>query len=284
LSGEHINIRAALFEANRREWDELTWQFCEALWGFFRHDRRYDDWIAMYRVGIPAARRCGRRLAEARLRGRLGYAYAKLRRFDDAITETNAELAIVTAEGDRQGTASAFSQLGRVARGQGDLAGALRYYEQARDLQAELGNRRGVALSRRRIGQVLTVLGRFEDAIGELAAAADTMAALGDRTQHARTLMFLGAAYAKSADPRRAAAPLDEALMLMRELGSAYYQGEILCVLGDVAERSGALGAARTYFRQAREHYLAAGDAKADELRDRIDRLAGAQDEPPSGV
>jgi tetratricopeptide (TPR) repeat protein len=207
-----------------------------------------------------------------------------LRRYDDAIAETNAELAIVTEEGDRQGTASAYSQMGRAARGKGDLAGALGYYEQARDLQAELGNRRGVALSRRRIGQVLTVLGRFEDAIGELTAAADTMAALGDRTQHARTLMFLGAAYASSAQPQRASAPLDEALTLMRELGSAYYQGEIRTVLGDVAERSGDLVAALAHFRQAREHYLAAGDAQADQLRDRIDRLSGAQDEPPSGA
>ena len=96
--------------------------------------------------------------------------------------------------------------------------------------------------------------------------------------------MYLGAAYVNSADPRRAAVPLDEALTLMREMGSAYYQGEILAVLGDVAERTGDPTAALRHFRQAREHYLAAGDAQADQLLDRIDRLAGTQDEPPSGA
>jgi tetratricopeptide (TPR) repeat protein len=288
LASERIALRDALLDTDRRGWHDLTWQFCEAMWGFFRHDRHYEDWVTVYRLGVQAAQECGHRLAESRLRGKLGYVYAKLRRYDEAIAETEAELAIAAADGDQQGTASALSQLGRVARGKGDLAAALGYYERSRDLHGELGNRRGVALARRRMGQVLTSLGWYDAAIVELTAAAQTMADLSDNTQYSRTLMFLGAAYAKTSDPARAAAPLREALALMRDLGSAYYQAEILAVLGDVAERSGDLLSAREHLRLAYENYLAAGDPEADRVREGLAALDplpeqrdGPQDQPP---
>ena len=288
LSGERIALREALLDTGRRRWHHLTWQFCEAMWGFFRHDRHYEDWVTLYRLGVHAAQECGHRLAESRLRGKLGYVYAKLHRYDEAIAQTQAELAIAAADDDQQGTASALSQLGRVARGKGDLAAALGYYERSRDLHGELGNRRGVALARRRMGQVLTSLGRYDAAIVELTAAAQIMANLSDNTQHSRALMFLGAAYAKTSDPTRAEAPLREALALMRDLGSAYYQAEVLAVLGDVAEQSRDLVSAREHFQLAYEYYLAAGDPDADRVRERLAALDplpeqrdGPQDQPP---
>ncbi|HEY0803505.1 MAG TPA: hypothetical protein VGD84_00500, partial [Pseudonocardiaceae bacterium] len=104
----------------------------------------------------------------------------------------------------------------------------------------------------------------------------------------ARTLMFLGAAYARTNDPGRAAAPLRAALALMRDLGSAYYQAEILAVLGDVAERSGDLASAREHLQLAYEHYLATGDPEADRVRERLvaldplpEQRDGPHDQPP---
>lgn len=190
LDTERDNLIAAALDADWRGWDDLVWQFCEALWGLFLHTRRYDGWIVLHRVGIAAAQRCADQRAEAELRAQLGFAYAKLGRFADAIEENTAGLALAEASGDDRARATALSQLGRAARGNGDLVAAMGYYSAARDLRRDLGLRRGVALCGRRIGEVLLALGRPGEAAAEFRSAESIMADLGDHTQRARSLMF----------------------------------------------------------------------------------------------
>lgn len=276
LTKEYPNLVSVVDSASRREWDEITWQMCEALWGLFLHARRYGDWIAMHAAGITSARRCGDRRAEARLRSQLGFAHAKLRRFDAAVAENTRALRIAEDVGDDQARATALSQLGRAARGRGDLRGALGFYRQARDVQQQLGETRGVALCRRRIGEVLTQLGDGSAAVTELRAAVDLMAQLGDRTQHARSLQFLGVAHRNAGDPDLAVAALRRALTAMRELGSPYYQAEILAQLGETAEQGGDLDTAASAYREASDLFAATEDPQADVLRSRVAALAAA--------
>jgi tetratricopeptide (TPR) repeat protein len=170
-----------------------------------------------------------------------------------------------------------LSQLGRAARGQGDLHGALGYFRRSRDVHSSMGRRRGVALCRRRIGQILTELHRYDDAVHELQASASTLAELQDRTQYARSLMFLGIAHAKAARRDTARTHLQEALMVVQEVDSPYYQAEILATLGDLAEQSGDADAARAYFRRAQEKYRKVEDPEADHIRARLTMLAADQ-------
>lgn len=273
LEAERSNIRSALETAWQRGWHELVWQICESLWGFFLHTRHYDDWLELHRRGIDSAIQCGNPRAEARLRSQLGFAYAKLRRYEDAAAESQIVLQLAMAENDAMAQASALSALGRAARGKGDLSSALDYLCQSRDLQHRLQQWRGVALCRRRIGDVLGRLGHYDEAIAELRAAAATMEELGDPTQHARTLTFLGTTHLRAGRTELASAPLQQALSLMQSLGSPYYQAEILTRLGEVAEKDGDRESTRKYYDAASSLYAAVEDPKAKVLRARLEAL-----------
>ena len=270
---ERSNFRSALDSAIEHDRPDLAWQLCEALWGVFLHTRHYGDWIYMHRVGIGAAQQLGERRAEARLRSQLGFAYAKLRRFDEATTENRVALQLAEAEQDPQAQATALSQLGRAARGTGDLPAALDYFRRARELQDGIGEVRGVALCRRRIGQILSQLGRYDEALSELDAAAAIMHDLGDSTQFARTLLVLGMTHLHAGSVARAHRPLREALGLIEEFGSPYHQAEILAALGDVEWRQGDAASARTRYERARDLYEAAEDPRADAVRARLREL-----------
>lgn len=273
LEIERDNVISAALLANWHGWYDLVWQICEALWGAFLHGRRYDGWIVLQRIGVEAAGRCGDLRAEARLLAQLGFAYAKLGRYDEAMEQNERGLALAEQAGDDRARATALSQLGRAARGKGDLDTAVAYYRAARDLQETLGVSRGVALCSRRIGEVLMAQGRPEDAVPEFRRAESTMSELGDTTQTARSLMFLGKALAASGRPEAAMEVLTNGLERMRTLGSTYYQAEILAALGEVAERSGDLEAARVYFTEARTHYGTVEDPGAGRVQARLDGL-----------
>jgi tetratricopeptide (TPR) repeat protein len=277
LESHRVNLREAVDIAAQRQWHELVWQLCEALWGFFLHTRHYGDWIRMHQLGIMATQRCGSRRAEARLRSQLGFAYAKLHRYDESVVENTTALRLAEAEQDSQAQATALSQLGRTARESGDLLAALEYFRQARECQQEIGQWRGVALCRRRIGQILSTLERHEEAATELAAAADTMRQLGDNTQYARTLLFLADSYVLTGQIDRAGSLLHQALSLMRTLGSPYYQAEALSRLGDVMQRQGHHESARASYQEAAELYTDMGDPTAEVMLARLTELAEPQ-------
>ncbi|MFC0104827.1 tetratricopeptide repeat protein [Kibdelosporangium aridum] len=273
LESHRVHLTSAVEIAANGAWHELVWQLCEALWGFFLHTRHYRDWIRLHQLGITAAQHDAARRAEARMRSQLGFAYAKLRRYDEAIAENTLALRLSEQEGDIQGMATATSQLGRAAREVGELSEALRYYDQARQLQQEIGQWRGVALCRRRIGQILSKLGRHDEARHELIAAGATMRDLGDTTQHARTLSALAEAHIRAGKPELARPCLHEALSLMRDFGSPYYQAEILAQIGDLARQQGDTESAMDSYRVAAELYAAVGDPNADVMRAHLTAL-----------
>lgn len=275
LEVERANMRAVVDATWRHRWYDLTWQLCEALWGFFLHTRHYGDWIEMHRVGVAGARACQDRRAEARMRSQLGYAYAKLRRFDESTAENTQALRLAESVHDEQGRATALAQLGRVARDTGDLRGALGHYQQALDIRRALGERGAVALLRRRVGDVLGQLGHHGSGIAELSLAAAEMATLGDRNQLARTLMFLGAAHLRVGRTDLADPPLMEALAVVGDLGSPYYRAEVLARLAESAEMRGDRDGAVRRYLEAAELYDDVEDPQAAVMRARAAEPSG---------
>jgi tetratricopeptide (TPR) repeat protein len=270
------SIRAVVAEADRRRWDEELWQFCEASWGFFLHHRDYEPWLAMQAAGVAAAQRCDVPLVEARLRSQLGFAYAKLRRFEDAVAQNLIALRLGEQQAHGPTRATALSQLGRAVRGQGDLPGALEYYRQAAQLQEHLGIPRGVALCRRRCGEVLAKLGRDEEAITELTAAATAMAELGDPVQHARAATAVAMLCSRQGRHDEAQRVLTDALRVVRDLDSPYYTAEVLSALGQAEREAGHEEDGRRHRAEARELYVRLGDPRADEIAE----SAAATDRP----
>ncbi|MFD5093037.1 NB-ARC domain-containing protein [Amycolatopsis thailandensis] len=266
---DHLSvIRAVFTSAANHEWDDIVWQFCEASWGFFLHHRDYLPWIAMNEQGVLAATRANLPLVEARLRSQLGFAYAKLGWYGKAAEENVVALRLGQQEDHGPTQATALSQLGRSARGQGDLEGALDFYRQAADLQERLGITRGVALCRRRQGEVLAKLGRYSEAMIELAAAATMLAEIGDPAQHARSVMALANIQAAEGRAEGAIARLTESLRTVRALDSPFYTAELLAALGRIEHRCGREEEGAGHLAEAQALFADLGVPQADDAGD----------------
>ncbi|WP_258907152.1 tetratricopeptide repeat protein [Actinokineospora sp. UTMC 2448] len=266
---ERTNVRAAVEVAADQGWDDLVWQFCEALWGRFLHTRRYAEWIDLQRLGINSARRCEDARAEGRLRNQLAYAYAQLGEVGSAAEESARAMELARRCADGLGEATAWEQLGLAVQGS-DPDRALHCFRRSRDLNARLGRVRGVALCRRRIGEVLADQGDLAGAAGELTAAAAAMAELRDPTQHSRAVSLLAQVELRKGDSDRARRVLTDAVAAMREFGSPYYTAETLAALGDAAHQVGDRNAAISAWTEAADLYAGLGDGKAQSVRDRI--------------
>lgn len=279
LESERTNVLGAARAADEHRWDDLTWQFCEAMWGCFVHTRRYDDWLALHDIGIPAAHRLGDTVAEARLRVQAGLATVGLHRHSDAERELRAALALAEQAGDQFTVATTLSELAGLAQDTGDLTGALDFLRRARALREVIGTPRAVALCRRRTGQVLAQMGRSDEAITELSAAAGVLRELGDTAQHARALAALGTVYADLDRTADAVALLTTAVRQAGEVGAARYRADAQTTLGEVAARTGRVDDARHHLTDALRYYAESGDPKADAVAARL--AAVTEPRPP---
>ncbi|HTI24615.1 MAG TPA: tetratricopeptide repeat protein [Kutzneria sp.] len=272
LETERRNLVTAVHMSVEHGWDELAWEFCEALWGFFLHLRPYRDWLAIHQVGIPAAQRCGHRTAEARLRVQLAAALTNLERHDEAIEENLRAVRIAEEEHDDLTKAAALSELADSVKGKGDLVGALGYLREANRIRARISTNRAVAVGRRRIGEVLLALGRYPEAEVELRHSITALVAL-DQAQRARALASLARVYARLGQLSDAQSKLVEAIEITRKLGLARYEAEAVMVQAEVAELAGDLRAAREHYRQAQAVFAEHDDPKAAMIAARLDRL-----------
>jgi tetratricopeptide (TPR) repeat protein len=270
LEREHRNLLLAATAAHEHGWYALVWEFCEALWGYYLYARRYDEWLALHEIGIPAARRDGNPLAEARTRIQYGSALVGLGRHAEARREHEVALDLAERAGDEFTVATALSEVAGAAQGDGDLTGALDHLYRARAIRDVIGTPRAVALCRRRIGEVLAQLGRTDEAMVELSAAATAMGDLGDPAQQARALISLGVVHAERCDPAAATDVLTMALDLATQAGSPHYRADALAALGDVAAHAGDHPAARATLTEALAIYADSGDPKAEIVTRRL--------------
>lgn len=257
---ERDNITRAIETAAEQGWDDIAWQFCEALWGFVVHTRHYDMWLATHRIGLTAACRCGDRSAEARMRTQLAAVLVALRSYAEARELCDVALTIAQHAGDQFGSADTLMELAGIAQGQGDLPGALTYLHKVRAIREVIGTDRSLAVCHRRIGELLCELDRVDEGIEELTHAVAALADLGDKRQHERALTCLGAAYTRSGRLTHAQQTLTEALDLARLLGMRHDEAVILDAMGDAAERAGDRAAAHEHWSAAESIFAATDD------------------------
>ena len=269
---ERRNLRFAVQSAHEHGWDALTWQFCEALWSSFLHITVYSDWLEIHALGIPAARREGHHIAEARLRAQLCYALNGLRRYDDAIREGQVALDLAVQENDESTKATALGELAGALQGIGDLSGALTCLQEARQIRLVIGTDRAAAVLQRRIGEVLDALGRSDEAADQIGAAVAALSTV-DPAQHSAALTSLGSLFFRAGRASEAEPLLTEALDIARELGFPHYQASALLTLGDIAwHRNNATDAARQW-TAALQIYAAGGSPKATDVAARLNRV-----------
>jgi tetratricopeptide (TPR) repeat protein len=255
LERELTNLLAAQQSAADREWWDLVWQLCEALWGLFLYRKHFEYWVQTHELGIEAARRCGHVVAEARLSVQLGIAHLNLQRFDLAHDLFATALNLSVEAKAPSVEATAHEHLGLAARGIGRHEEAMAHFTRALAITEQRGQRRGSALHLRRLGETLCEINRHSEAVGYLRQAVDVATEIGDTVLRARALTRLGAVFV-DLDQASAAAPLlNEANSILADSGSHQYRAETLETLAGLHLHVGDLPAARQHLQEALELY-----------------------------
>ena len=149
---------------------------------------------------IKAADRLGEQELGAYARLSKGWSSVILGELDDAKAPLDEAVRMFGAQGDRNGTARAVTDIGTLLESKADFTGARKMYEDALRLSRELGNQSTIATILLDLGQVLSESGdsssaraRYEEALGIARQNSDV-----NLTEE--TLLNLGALASKGGD------------------------------------------------------------------------------------
>ncbi|WP_125935616.1 tetratricopeptide repeat protein [Streptomyces sp. WAC 06738] len=278
------NLMAVLRLASARGHDAAAWQIVDAMWGVFIYARYHRDWIASHRIGAEAARACGHRLGEARLRTGLGVALRDTGRYEDALVAFGQALELRREIGDRRGEALVMHNVGLVHLQQEELDRAGELFRTALAIREDVGDTRGTAREHSAIGEVESLLGHHDDAIRHLTQAMDLIEGTADLNSEIPARRRLGQAYLRAGDRPAARAHLETALSELRGAGAVFDEGTLREILGEIAEQEGNPLSARGHYARAEQVYRKLGALphaeRAAGHRRRLDPDAGPQADP----
>ena len=143
---ESANMVAAVRQAAATGHDAIAWQLPVALWDFLVLRRYRMDWLAIYRLGLAAARRAGDRFGEAAVLTCLGHGYWETRRFPEALRTSRSALASWRKLDDRWGEGIALHLMGGAYLGLGRVDESVDHYRQALGVHRGIGKPMGHGL------------------------------------------------------------------------------------------------------------------------------------------
>jgi tetratricopeptide (TPR) repeat protein len=179
------------------------------------------------------------------------------------------EASMVVREqlGDQANIASLYSNLGIVARREGNNALARDHYEKSLEIRQKLGDRWAIGVSLNNLGHLALTENNYTEAQSQLERALAIWREVGDRWAVANTLLELGNLARERAHYTDAAAHYRESLTINQELNDrlaiAYLFEDIGCLaaLQDAPRRALQLVAAATALRHATGAPLAPAEA-----------------------
>ncbi len=137
---ERQNLMAAVRAAEAAGLDRVAWQLPVVLRAAHMRLNPFDEWLAMGRIGLVAARRTRDRGAEAEVLETLGWACLRSHRLTEAAEHFEECLAARHGCCDLLGAAQAVNGLGLVRLRQRDLDAAESLFRRARAQLTELGS------------------------------------------------------------------------------------------------------------------------------------------------
>lgn len=276
LEAERGNILAVLRAAAEYGLHKHVWQVAESFTVLFLHRRQLAEWKESLELGAVAAAEAVVPAAEARLRSLLSRPLMDLGELDRARVELDSAVACAEVAAHTALTASVQEFLGRYWD-RFDADRAMAAYRRALELNGEAGEWRGVAIVSYFLGCAQDTAGRHREALETLRRARADLAAREDHRMAGRALAAIGGVHDHLGDPDAAVRALTEAAELLRAEGASHYEAQALVRLADITQRTGAAPrTVRRYLLRAFEIYQAGGSPDARSLRERLDRLEGA--------
>jgi DNA-binding SARP family transcriptional activator/tetratricopeptide (TPR) repeat protein len=194
LRSEYSNLIAAITFAAQSGNTELAARLPLALMSFFEFDSRFDDGVAMYRIGLEAAASSGDVRAEAVLCNNIGILHSVRREYDDGERWFQRSLPLWQAISDEHGEGQALINLAgvHVGRGTGDPAAAAQHLLRALEIFTRLDHQLGRVFAMTHLTTVYKRMKRLDDALAAGTEAAATARELGAEVIEAATLSDLG--------------------------------------------------------------------------------------------
>ena len=260
---ERLNIRAAVEHAAELGLTEICWDLAVSAHEFYTIRGHFDDWHATHQAALRACRTAGDLRGEGIVLVCLNQpALVSSRRIAPAagLTDLGHAAKLLRGCDDRHGLAIALRTLANALRRQGYAGHSLDLFSQALEHYAASGDVIGRWQAQRYIGQNHLDRGDHRAARRALAAAEAIAAELGDGRVLAQTRYWTGQACLTGGDIDGATAAFDAVWDTYCEspgLGQVY----ALHGLGDLALRTGALGAAEQHLTAAAELAAEHGDA-----------------------
>lgn len=266
LAAERGNLVAAVRQAWEYHEYDLGWRLANLLWGLFRLEKHWDDWIGTDKMGLACAQACGDRKAEFTMLSSLGTATRELWQFDEARHYHQQALELSREIGDRRAEAQALNGLGAVWADMHQTQEARPYLIQALEIWREVGDRWGEAITICNLGEDELQDGRLDSARKHFVEALAIRREIGDRWGEATALSYLGQAYRADEQHDEAIRYLREALTIHRELRDYSMEALDLHHLGMAYRSLCQTELSETYLREALAIYRRLGMPAAEEV------------------
>jgi DNA-binding SARP family transcriptional activator/tetratricopeptide (TPR) repeat protein len=239
FEAEHHVLLAAVEQASDAGFDTHAWQIPLVLTNFLDWRGHWHDWAATQRSALAAAQRVGERTGQAHAHHNLGYAYARLRVYDNARGHLIEALGLYQEIGHVVGQARVQHILCMALSRQSHYREALKHGLRALELYRAVEHARGMAGALNALGWCHAELHNSDEAIAYCRQALTIHRELGDRHGQATTLDTLGYASHHLGQYDQANFFFRQALELCDEGGDRDARAEILIHFGDVEHEAG---------------------------------------------
>ncbi len=219
--------------------EKLRWQATGNIAVVFRGLGRYEEALAQFQASLALARDRGDKKWEAKATFNVGLVSWNLGRTDKAQACFERVLVLARETGNRLDALQATGNLGIVMQNTGRIEEARAQYERTLNLSREVGDRRSETYATGNLASILSQAGRIEEATTHFEKTLALARETGDRRGEARAVSKLGSDRARLGRFEEARSHLERSLEIAVEVGNRRQEGEALKRLARVAEAEG---------------------------------------------
>jgi DNA-binding SARP family transcriptional activator/tetratricopeptide (TPR) repeat protein len=271
LRDERDNLLPVVRHAAEHGDHDLTWQLAATLGRLFPREHRCDEWLVTSELGTRAAAALGEPRAVALMRVDVGNRHYTLGRADRALDEHLAALAVAEAAGDDLLVGYLAAYTGRIHQALGQADRAEEAYGRALANPGFVADRHEAAYTELDLNAIHVMRRRYERAVGGYRTSIEVARRFGDRNlecfaryNFAHTLMTGGDLDAAEQHARAA-------VELAARIGYPVREARGWEKLGEILDAAGRTGDAVDAWKRAVEVYESVADARADDLRRRVE-------------
>ena len=231
---ERTNVTALVRAVTKAAPAEVAWQVPALLRHVYDRERTFDDWFAVTRLGLAAARSLGSDEGQGYLLGSLGRAHFAQHSMAQAAQCYTELLDLCRARDDFFTEAVTLNAMGLVETRQHNMREAIAYFEQCDALCAEHGFRELTVNPATNLTQALLEFGRPEEALVMGRTAVETNRRVGSKQAEMYALLRLSAAELETGGVSSAEAHVEQARRLAEVSQSRAEEGVALLYAGAV--------------------------------------------------